>query len=86
MVSKDSAIFKHLTNCQSYQEIVKLFEIDGHQIDVKEFQVNTVRTNTEILHYCDNWNQLCFLESLTIKELNPVLNSGMKATKEPQLY
>ena len=63
-----------------------MFELDEQKIDIKEFQVNVVRENTKILHYCDNWSQLCFIESLTIKESNPDLNAGMKATKEPQLY
>ena len=83
---KDSAVFKHFAHCQAYHEIVDMFEIDGHVTDVREFQINMVRQNTEILHHCDNWSQLCFLESLTIKDSNPDLNAGMKATKEPQLY
>ena len=83
---KDSAVYKHFANCQSYQNIVSIFEIDGHKIDTKEFQITTVRDNLEILHHCDNWIQLCFLESLTIKDLKPELNDGKKATKEPQLY
>ena len=33
-----------------------------------------------------NWTQLCFLESLYIKRLNPALNAGIKATKELNLF
>ena len=83
---KDSAIYKHFSRCQPYQEIIDMFETDGSQIDNKEFQINAVRDNFKILYLCDNWLQLCFMESLVIKEFKPQLNVGMKATKEPQLY
>ena len=83
---KDSAIFQHFARCDAYQSIIQMFQIDDHDIDVKEFQINTVRDNLEILHRCDNWSQLTFLESLTIKEFKPKLNDGFKGTKEPQLY
>ena len=63
-----------------------MFQMNDYDIDVKEFQINTVRKNLEILHRCDNWLQLTFLESLSIKGLNPELNDGFKGTKEPQLY
>ena len=33
-----------------------------------------------------NWNILLFKDVLKIKELNPILNSGLKATKELQLF
>ena len=58
-----------------------MFEIGEHKIDIKVFQINTVPGNSETLHHCDNWIKLCFLESLTMKELKPELNDGMKATK-----
>ena len=64
---------------QVYQNIVNMFEIVEHKIYSKQFQINTVCDNSE---NCDNWIQLSFLESLTIKELEPELNAGMKATKE----
>ena len=83
---KNSAINIHFAKCQAYQDITNVFEINGPKIDTKEFQINTARANIDILHHCDNWNQLCFLESLAIKELKPELNDGINATKEPQLF
>ena len=83
---KDSAIYKHLTRCQSYQDIIKMFSLNEHEVDLKEFHMNTVRSNTKILHQCDNWLQLSFLESLSINDHQPKLNDGIKATKEPQLF
>ena len=41
--------------------------------------------NTRILDKNNNWTQLCFLESLYIKRLNPALSVGIKATKELRL-
>ena len=63
-----------------------MFKINEYEIDIKEFQINAVRENSKILHQCDNWLQLCFLESLYINEYRPSLNDGIKATREPQLY
>ena len=55
-------------------------------VDVPTFQTNSVRENTKILHQCDNWLQLNFIESLCINEHRPALNDGLKAAKEPQLF
>ena len=33
-----------------------------------------------------NWNIVLFKKALKIKELNPILNSGLKASKELQLF
>ena len=56
----DSAISKHFTRCQAYQDIVGIFKINECEIDIKEFQINAVRENSKILHQCDNWLPLCF--------------------------
>ena len=45
-----------------------------------------IAENTHILDKNNNWTQLCFLESLYIKRLNPALNVGIKATKELNLF
>ena len=82
---KDSGFSKHF-RCQAYQRIVGMFKINECEIDIKEFQINTVRENSQILHQSDNWLQLCFLESLYIKEYRPSLNDGIKATKALQLH
>ena len=63
-----------------------MFRTNNFEVDTKEFQINTVRNHLTVLHNSDNWLTLAFLESLTIKELNPQLNDGIKATKAPQLF
>ena len=83
---KDSAVYKHFSSCHGYQDILAMFRTNNFEVDTKEFQINTVRNHLTVLHNSDNWLTLAFLESLTIKELNPQLNDGIKATKAPQLF
>ena len=45
-----------------------------------------VLQNTHIIDKNNNWSQLCCLESLYIKRRNPMLNVGIKATKELVLF
>ena len=83
---KDSAIFKHFNSCEHWKYIVGLFETGGQEIDSMQFQINSVRENTEILYRSDNWLHLSFLESLAIKERKPELNRGLKSCKDLSLF
>ena len=40
----------------------------------------------EITEWYKNWNILLFKEVLKTKELNPILSSGLKTSKELQLF
>ena len=46
----------------------------------------TILNNATISAYNNNYNQLCFLESLLIKRYIPQLNYGIKASKELVLF
>ena len=83
---KDSSIFKHFNDCHGYQHILDMFTLDNYKLNTKEFQINIVRQNIDTLHISDNWLNLAFLESLAIKDHNPILNVGIKAAKELQLF
>ena len=83
---KDSAIFKHFNNCKAWKDIVDIFQMDGYQIDERQFQINCVRDNIEIIHRSDNWLKLSFLESLAIKDHKPELNGGLKSCKDLSLF
>ena len=83
---KDSAIFQHFNNCPGYEHIRDMFALDNINIKMKEFQTNMVRDNLSILHKCNNWLTLLFMESLAIKEFEPELNSGITASKKLQLF
>ena len=52
------------------------------KFDLKTARINLVQDNTKIIYKHKNWNILLFKEKLKIKELNPILNSGLKASKE----
>ena len=83
--SKDSAVNSHLNSCHNYDHIKDLFAIE-RRLNVKEFHTNSVRDNINILAKTDNWNTLLFLESLYIKDQDPQLNTGLKATKQLKLF
>ena len=48
--------------------------------------INLAQDNTEIIDRLKNWNTVLFKEALKIKELNPILNSGLKVSKELLLF
>ena len=83
---KKSAINKHLESCSAWRDIVGLFAIDGEDVDLRSFQINSVRENTKILKRADNWLKLAFLESIAIKEHDPELNKGLKSCKDLALF
>ena len=83
---KDSAIFQHLNDCEAWKDIADLFQIDGYQIDERQFRINCVRDNIEIIRRSDNWLILSFLESLAIKDHKPGLNRGLKSCKDLSLF
>ena len=83
--SKDSVINQHLNNCENYHHIRDLHAINEILV-LKEFHMNTVRDNVCILAKTNNWQTLLILEALHIKEHRPQLNTGLKATKQLQLF
>ena len=83
---QESAILKHFSGCQGYQDI-KIQNLSSDNDEArKAFQISTIRNNITVL--CSNNNRLTldFLESLLIKELNPELNEGIKAAKKLHLF
>ena len=72
--------------CQGYHHIVGLHKINNVLFNDMEFQLNIVRDNTRILGKADDWLKLLFMEALFIKELNPSLNDGLKASKNLKLF
>ena len=87
-----SAVGKHLNECEHFHHIVNLYNISvysdfGHSFIETYYHISSaIAENTPILDKNNNWTQLCFLESLYIKRLNPALNVGIKATKELNLF
>ena len=61
-----------------------LFKTD--KFDLRTTRINLVQDSTEIIDRRKNWNILLFKEALKIKELKPTFNSGLKESKELQLF
>ena len=56
------------------------------KFDLRLSRVNFVQMNTRIIDRHKNWNVLLFKEAIKIKEIKPTLNTGLKASKELQLF
>ena len=56
------------------------------KFDLTTAHIKLIQDNTEITEWYKNWNILLFREVLKTKELNPILSSGLKTSKELQLF
>ena len=93
-----SAVYNYLDDCIGVQHLFDTASLhsslftssapiqNSDKFDLRTTHINLVQNNTEIIDRHKNWNTLLFEEALKIKELNPILNSGSKASKELQLF
>ena len=89
-----SSIAKHLSECEHANYVLNLNHIfdnlndindkDTNKPDTPLSRHNLIMVNTQTLHNLKhtNSNLLLFLEALYIKYRNPVLNNGLRASKE----
>ena len=84
--TRNSAIGCHFYECEEFQFITNLMEMDGVTIDKRAFLMNTVNDNTRIIDSSDNWNVLLVKEALHIKRNTPILNNGLKASRDLYLF
>ena len=90
----NSAVYKHLDDCVGVQHLFdiaflhsSLFTSSAPIQNSGKFDLQTlVQGNTETIDRHKNWNILLFREALKINELNPILNSGLKGSKELLLF
>ena len=54
--------------------------------DPKTSRINLVQINTRMIYRYKNWNILLFKEEIKTKERKPILNTGLKTSKELQLF
>ena len=97
-IDNNSAVYKYLDNCTGVQHLFDVASLlsslftssapiqKSDKFDLRTTCINLVQDNTEIIDRHKNWNILLFKEALKIKESNPILNSGLKASKELQLF
>ena len=81
-------MFQHLHGCEAFKFLFSLNNLPGcfnNKAVVANFTFHvhqTILNNATIIACNNNYNQLCFLESLLIKRYIPQLNYGIKAAKE----
>ena len=92
--STKSSISKHLSECEHANYILNLKHIFDNLNDINDSDTdkpdtplsfhNLIQANTQTLHTLKhtNPNLLLFLEALYIKYRKPVLNIGLRASKE----
>ena len=54
--------------------------------NLRTARINLVQDNTEIIDTHKNWNTVLFKGAQKIQELNPILNSVLKISRELQLF
>ena len=89
---KDSAIRAHINENDGLKHIKNLMflntSLDGDVAtpDYRDMNINIVKDNVWIIDSHRNWNVLLYKEAIKIKELKPLLNIGLKASKELDLF
>ena len=84
--NQESAIYQHLNTCPFYEEYLNLFSLFHTEIDTYLHRYNTIKNCTTILDVESHWLKLLFLEAYYIKYHKPELNTGVRASRELQLY
>ena len=76
-----SSVFNHI-----YRYIKNVYGIVNKSFDAHTYDINSIQEKTNIINSAKNWNTLLIKEALHIKLKKPVFNSGLKASKELQLF
>ena len=95
----NSAVYKHLNDCTAVQHLFNIVSLhsslftssapiqNSDKFDLGAARINLVQDNTEVINRHRNWNILLFKEALKIKDLNLILNFGLKTSaSELQLF
>ena len=64
----------------------RLLDVDVTTSDHRDININIVKNNVQIIDSHRNWNVLLYKEAIKIKELEPLLNIGLKASKYLDLF
>ena len=87
---KGSAVYRHLIKCEGIAFLDSLLLIDVTEPldddELRDKRINLVRNNIRVLDKSDNWSVLLFKEALAIKDNNPQMNSGLKASRDLNLF
>ena len=80
-----SAIKGHLDNYLNMEDLFSINNLIVNDFNTHEFRLNLVRQNTRIVFHSNNWNVLLFKEAYHINEKCPLLDNGVKTSREMQL-
>ena len=79
-----SAIKGHLDNYLNMEHLFSINNLILNDVNTHKFRLNLVLQNTRIIVQSNNWNVLLFKEAYHINEKCPILNNGVKASREMQ--
>ena len=85
----DRTLFERTKEHVTRANVKNQFSINNlipNDVNTHEFRLNLVLQNTRITDESNNWNVLLFKEAYHIKGKCPVLNNGVKASREMQLF
>ena len=86
---KNSAIRHHIDNCDALQYINRLMLMGDNSLskeDIRLGHINIVQQNLKVIDKSKNWSIILLKEAIYIKDRSPLLNSGLKASRELQLF
>ena len=89
---KDRVDRAYIHECDGIKHIKNLMflniSVDGNVTtpDHRDININIVKNNVRIIDFHSNWNVLLYKEAIKTKELKPLLNIGLKASKELNLF
>ena len=93
--NQNSIVKNHHNQCVEVQYLLNITRLgpalfsNGNNIgsaDNRNSRINLVIDNTNIIDRYKSFNILLFKEALKINERKPTLNTGLKASKELQLF
>ena len=83
---KDSAIHDHLKECSEIKFLTTLLTLGIEKPNYRSIYIGIVNDNTTTIDSSDNWSSLLYKEALYIKRMKPLLNNGLKASRELYLF
>ena len=88
----EQPMYEHMSKCEAFNYITKLHALpdiennDVVNINWRAHVYETVINNSRVLKTSRDWLELCYLESFMIKKHKPMINIGIRAAKELQLF
>ena len=88
---EDQPMFQHFWSCEEFNCKLNLYSLadvfsDTGTVGHIEHVYNSAIDNCKILESCNNWTILQYLEAYYIKTKSSIINVGIKASKELQLF